>query len=84
MIGEDVKKFFGSRVMRTITIGRLPIRNLPKCFYSFLAVEYSNAMPFCCRLAGPLSLKPPPSRYRSCRSPPPGTCTVTQPAHQAT
>ncbi|GBM52156.1 hypothetical protein AVEN_265629-1 [Araneus ventricosus] len=29
MIGEDLQKFSGSRVMRTIAIGRLPIRNLP-------------------------------------------------------
>ncbi|GBN54957.1 hypothetical protein AVEN_80118-1 [Araneus ventricosus] len=29
MIGEDLQKFSGSRVMRIITIGRLPIRNLP-------------------------------------------------------
>ncbi|GBN43470.1 hypothetical protein AVEN_251012-1, partial [Araneus ventricosus] len=29
MIGEDLRKFSGSRVMRTIAIGRLPIRNLP-------------------------------------------------------
>ncbi|GBN70847.1 hypothetical protein AVEN_189017-1 [Araneus ventricosus] len=30
MIGEDLQKFSGSRVMRTIAIGRLPIRNPPK------------------------------------------------------
>ncbi|GBM64579.1 hypothetical protein AVEN_56552-1 [Araneus ventricosus] len=30
MIGEDLQKFSESRVMRTIAIGRLPIRNLPK------------------------------------------------------
>ncbi|GBL84808.1 hypothetical protein AVEN_93841-1 [Araneus ventricosus] len=30
MIGEDLQKFSGSRVMRTIAIGRVPIRNLPK------------------------------------------------------
>ncbi|GBN68658.1 hypothetical protein AVEN_173827-1 [Araneus ventricosus] len=30
MIDEDLQKFSESRVMRTITIGRLPIRNLPK------------------------------------------------------
>ncbi|GBM54247.1 hypothetical protein AVEN_208590-1 [Araneus ventricosus] len=29
-MGEDLQKFSGSRVMRTIAIGRLPIRNLPK------------------------------------------------------
>ncbi|GBM89671.1 hypothetical protein AVEN_2289-1 [Araneus ventricosus] len=28
MIGEDLQKFSGSRVMRTIAIGRVPIRNL--------------------------------------------------------
>ena len=30
MIGEDLQKFSGSRVMRTSAIGRVPIRNLPK------------------------------------------------------
>ncbi|GBN90083.1 hypothetical protein AVEN_128255-1 [Araneus ventricosus] len=30
MIGEDLQKFSGSRVMRTIAIGRLPLRNLLK------------------------------------------------------
>ena len=30
MIGEDLQKFFGSRVMRISAIGRVPIRNLPK------------------------------------------------------
>ncbi|GBM76882.1 hypothetical protein AVEN_153116-1 [Araneus ventricosus] len=30
MIGEDLQKFSESRVMRTIAIGRDPIRNLPK------------------------------------------------------
>ncbi|GBO18432.1 hypothetical protein AVEN_16383-1 [Araneus ventricosus] len=30
MIGEDMQKFSESRVMRTIAIGRVPIRNLPK------------------------------------------------------
>ncbi|GBO04628.1 hypothetical protein AVEN_116661-1 [Araneus ventricosus] len=30
MIGEDLQKFSESRVMRTIAIGRVPIRNLPK------------------------------------------------------
>ncbi|GBN10013.1 hypothetical protein AVEN_211181-1 [Araneus ventricosus] len=30
MIGEDLQKFSASRVMRTITIGRVPISNLPK------------------------------------------------------
>ncbi|GBN45955.1 hypothetical protein AVEN_201525-1 [Araneus ventricosus] len=30
MIDEDLQKFSESRVMRTIAIGRLPIRNLPK------------------------------------------------------
>ncbi|GBN88764.1 hypothetical protein AVEN_258386-1, partial [Araneus ventricosus] len=30
MIGEDLQKFSDSRVMRTIAIGGLPIRNLPK------------------------------------------------------
>ncbi|GBN82554.1 hypothetical protein AVEN_145226-1, partial [Araneus ventricosus] len=30
MFGEDLQKFSGSRVMRTIAIGRVPIRNLPK------------------------------------------------------
>ncbi|GBN03444.1 hypothetical protein AVEN_65363-1 [Araneus ventricosus] len=29
MIGEDLQKFSESRVMRTIAIGRVPIRNLP-------------------------------------------------------
>ncbi|GBN99334.1 hypothetical protein AVEN_271192-1 [Araneus ventricosus] len=29
MIGEDLQKFSGRRVMRTIAIRRLPIRNLP-------------------------------------------------------
>ncbi|GBN75229.1 hypothetical protein AVEN_247835-1 [Araneus ventricosus] len=29
MIGEDMEKFSESRVMRTIAIGRVPIRNLP-------------------------------------------------------
>ncbi|GBM84238.1 hypothetical protein AVEN_181089-1 [Araneus ventricosus] len=29
MIGEDLQKFFESPVMRSITIGRLPIWNLP-------------------------------------------------------
>ncbi|GBO16657.1 hypothetical protein AVEN_148795-1 [Araneus ventricosus] len=29
MIDEDLQKFSGSRVMRTIAIGRVPIRNLP-------------------------------------------------------
>ncbi|GBL85613.1 hypothetical protein AVEN_193083-1 [Araneus ventricosus] len=30
MIDEDLQKFSESRVMRTIAIGRVPIRNLPK------------------------------------------------------
>ncbi|GBM09884.1 hypothetical protein AVEN_241210-1 [Araneus ventricosus] len=30
MIGEDLQKFSESRVMKTIAIGRVPIRNLPK------------------------------------------------------
>ncbi|GBO08835.1 hypothetical protein AVEN_35967-1 [Araneus ventricosus] len=30
MIDEDLQKFSESRVMRTIAIGKLPIRNLPK------------------------------------------------------
>ena len=30
MIGEDMQKFSGSRVMRISAIGRVPIRNLPK------------------------------------------------------
>ena len=29
MFGEDLQKFSGSRVMRTFTAGRVPIRNLP-------------------------------------------------------
>ncbi|GBN06748.1 hypothetical protein AVEN_266956-1 [Araneus ventricosus] len=29
VIGEDMQKLSGSRVMRTIAIGRVPIRNLP-------------------------------------------------------
>ncbi|GBN52663.1 Tubulointerstitial nephritis antigen-like [Araneus ventricosus] len=33
MISEDLQKFSESRVMRTIAIGRLPIRNLPKIEY---------------------------------------------------
>ncbi|GBN00080.1 hypothetical protein AVEN_69854-1, partial [Araneus ventricosus] len=30
MIGDDPQKFSGSRVMRTIAIGRVPVSNLPK------------------------------------------------------
>ncbi|GBM26756.1 hypothetical protein AVEN_175907-1 [Araneus ventricosus] len=37
MIGEDIQKFSGSRVMRTIAIGRLPIRNLPKMQFSTIS-----------------------------------------------
>ncbi|GBN24035.1 hypothetical protein AVEN_242395-1 [Araneus ventricosus] len=33
MIGEDLQKFSESRVRRTIAIGRLPIRNLPKIVF---------------------------------------------------
>ncbi|GBO04175.1 hypothetical protein AVEN_138887-1 [Araneus ventricosus] len=39
MIGEDPQKFSESRVMRTIAIGRLPIRNLPKNFNSVFQSE---------------------------------------------
>ncbi|GBO20579.1 hypothetical protein AVEN_111494-1 [Araneus ventricosus] len=42
MIGEDLQKFSGSRVMRTIAIGRVPIRNLPKIKRATLYSESSK------------------------------------------
>ncbi|GBL98408.1 hypothetical protein AVEN_33376-1 [Araneus ventricosus] len=39
MIGEDLQKFSGSRVTRTIAIGRHPIRNLPKIENSVYKLE---------------------------------------------
>ena len=41
MIGEDLQKFSGSRVMRTSAIGRVPIRNLPKRI-SFTCINYKR------------------------------------------
>ncbi|GBN99423.1 Metabotropic glutamate receptor 5 [Araneus ventricosus] len=48
MIGDDLQKVSGSRVMRTITIGRLPIRNLPNKEESrvdYGAVSQRNVIP---------------------------------------
>ncbi|GBN06640.1 hypothetical protein AVEN_264552-1 [Araneus ventricosus] len=43
MIGEDLQKFSRSRVMRTIAIGRVPIRNLPKSQLShFLLTNFGR------------------------------------------
>ncbi|GBN96627.1 hypothetical protein AVEN_98908-1 [Araneus ventricosus] len=46
MIGEDLQKFSESRVMRTIAIGRVPIRNLPKIRAS-RCVELPLRLPVC-------------------------------------
>ncbi|GBN73140.1 hypothetical protein AVEN_34129-1 [Araneus ventricosus] len=38
MIGEDLQKFSGSRVIRTIAIGRVPMMNLPN-YVKFISIS---------------------------------------------
>ncbi|GBN98929.1 hypothetical protein AVEN_80372-1 [Araneus ventricosus] len=47
MIGEDLQKFSGSRVMRTIAIVGVPIRNLPKS----LSITWFSLVLFTLRFA---------------------------------
>ncbi|GBM88626.1 hypothetical protein AVEN_207122-1 [Araneus ventricosus] len=53
MIGEDQQKISGSRVMRTIAIDRLPIRNIPKSHKcEILSFEESDKSSVCGRSVG--------------------------------
>ena len=48
MIGEDLQKFSGTRVMRTSAIGRIPIRNLPN--------TASEKEKFSCKIFAPVPI----------------------------
>ncbi|GBN13486.1 hypothetical protein AVEN_208214-1 [Araneus ventricosus] len=58
MIGEDLQKFSESRVMRTIAIGRVPIRNLPKSKIQEFFRRNTNPAPMTSHHANPIGQKP--------------------------